>query len=170
MSLPPRTLAALIAVADRLDGAGVPWLLAGGAGRALLGASHRPADVDVEVAAEHGEPAARALGFTLARDSGGGVTSQRAGGTVAGVEVDLSAGLTLDGRLDADWALQWAWAVPCRAAGRTILVSPVEEALARAIVRGNWPRIAKLAAGGGPAPRPGYLARRLSAVSSSATL
>lgn len=169
MPLPPRTLAALVAVADRLDRAGVPWLLAGGAGRALQGADHRPADVDVEVAAEHADAAARALGFTLVRDSGGGVTSLRAGGGVAGVDVDLSAAVTVDGLLEADWALQWAWAVPCGAAGRTMLAAPVEEALARAIVCGDWPRIAKLAAGGGPPPRPAYLARRLSSASSSAT-
>lgn len=170
MALPPRTLAALIAVADRLDRAGVSWLLAGGAGRALQGAAHRPADIDVEIGPDDAEAGTRALGFVLARDSGGGVTSRRAGGVFAGVEVDLSTEIAIDGRLAPDWALQWAWAVPCRVAGRTVLAAPVEEALARAIAGGDWARIAKLAAGGGPPPRPDYLARRLSSVSSSATL
>ena len=170
MPLPPRTLAALVAVADRLDRAGVPWLLAGGAGRALQGAAHRPADIDVEVSAEHADVAARALGFALTRDSGGGMTSLRAGGAIADTWVDLSAGIAVTGRLEADWALQWAWAVPCSAGGRTVMAAPVEEALARAIVRGDWARIARLAAGGGPPPRPDYLARRLSSAISNATL
>lgn len=169
MPLPPRPLAALVAVAIRLDRAGVSWLVAGGAGRALQGAAHRPADIDVEVAPEHADTAARALGMTLVRDAGGGVTSRRAEGWFAGVAVDLSADITIDGRLAADWAQQLAGAVPCRVAGRTVLTAPAEEALARAIARGDWARIAKLAAGGGPPPRVDYLARRLSSVSASAS-
>lgn len=172
MPLPPRTLAALLAVAARLDAAGVVWLLAGSAGRALRGARVRPADLDLEVDGPDAPRAAAALGFALADDADHRVRSRRAVGTVAGVGVDLTTRLAVsgaDGRLEPDWAMQRRWALAVDLAGRSILVAPTEETLARALVRGDWARIAKVAAGGGPAPSAAYVAERLSSLRATAT-
>lgn len=173
MAPAPRILAAIVAVADRLDAAGVEWLLTGGAARALLGAARRPADVDLEVDAPDIGRAAAALGFSgVRREEGGGVASLRAGGRLAGVELDVSADVAVRGPAGAlapDWALQRRWSIPLSAAGRSLLAAPPEEMLVRALVREDRRRAAKLLDGDGPAPRAAYLAARLSAAISSAT-
>jgi hypothetical protein len=150
----------------RLERAGVTWLLTGGAARALAGSARRPADLDLECDAADGPAAAAALGLAMRPESAGGVRSLRARGEIAGVEVDLSADLALDGpfgRLDPDFPLQLAFARTADLAGRTVRLAPLEEALARAAVRGDHDGLARLAAdapAGGPL-RLEYLARRL---------
>ncbi len=173
--LPPRIHAAVLAAALRLDAAGVRWCLAGSAGRALLGHAGRPRDVDVEVAVADADAAARALGVTLERTSGGGRSSLRGGTVLAGVEVDVTAGfaaagptLSLDPTPD-DHVIAGPRAV---LGGRPIPVQPPEEGIARAIVLGDWARLAKIAAGAGPgAPPPdaAQVARRLSSATSRAS-
>jgi len=176
MPLAPRTLAALLAVAARLDAAGVEWLLAGGAARALLGFAARPADLDLETSRRDAAAAAAALGLALADDVGGGRASLRGRGRVAGVEVDLSGDLEVagpGGRLAPDLALQRAWAHPREVAGRRMRLAPVEEAVARAIVLADWDTLARVAAQaregrGAAALRPAYLSARLSSAAASA--
>jgi hypothetical protein len=175
--LPPRAHAALLAVACRLDAAGVRWLLAGSAGRALLGHRVRPADIDLEVAQADAAAAAAALGVSMKPASGRGRTSLRGGVRWAGVEVDVTAGLTVEGpamRLAPDEAAQLSARTIARLSGRAIPVAPVEEAVARAIVLGEWDALAKLVppggSGGDPAPlRADYVARRLSSATARAT-
>jgi hypothetical protein len=162
-------------LARRLDGAGVTWLLAGSAGRALLGYAAAPRDLDVEVDGPELNAAARALGLSARRESGAGASSLRAVGELAGVGVDLTAELEVagpGGRLPADFVLQREGAHAIAVGNRTVLVAPVEEALARAIVLDDLDRVARIAAEGAgrerPALRPGYLSRRLSAAASAA--
>jgi len=166
--LPPRPLAALCALADRLSAAGVEWLLAGSAGRALLGYRARPADLDVEVAAGDISAASRALGAGHRRETGGGRTSLRAHARLAGVAIDLTAAFEVEGaggRLGDGFALQRRWAEPRAACGRTILVAPVEETAARLMVLGDRAALAHLVAqaadAGAPPIRPGYVSERL---------
>jgi hypothetical protein len=174
-SLPPRTLAGLVAVADRLAGAGAEWLLAGSAGRALQGFAVRPADLDLEVPPRDAAAAAAALGVELRRETGGGRASMRARTIVARSRIDLTCDLEVEGpegRLAADFDRQRAWAAPVEVAGRTVLLAPVEETLARALVRGDWEMLARLsgeaAAGAAVPPRAAYLAWRLSSARASA--
>jgi hypothetical protein len=170
--LPPRALAALCAVADRLAAAGVPWVLTGSAGRALLGAPVRPGDIDLEVAERDATRAAAALGTSAAPSSGGGRSSLRAAARFAGVEVDVSAAFTLEGpelRLPDGFALMCRWALPVTAAGRAVLVAPPEEALVRRLVQGDGAGLARLGAVPGlPPPRAAYVAERLRSASSTA--
>jgi hypothetical protein len=168
--LPPRILAAVVAVAARLDAAGIPWLLGGSAGRAALGFRRRPRDVDVEVRAEQAAAAAAALGAALARADDGTRSAWRASTTLAGVEVDLSAGLTVErpgGRppLAADFDLERAFARPVLLAGRHVWVAPPEEPLAVAIAAGDWGRFVRALEGAprGLGLRASYLERRLAA-------
>ena len=170
MTASPRQLAALCAVADTLSGSGVRWVLAGSAGRALLGCPVRPADIDIEVPPEQADTAARAFGLTAGESSGGGRRSRRGRAWRAGVEVDITSDLAIDGpalHLPADFALQWERSHPGDACGRAIRVAPVEEAICRAIVLDDWSALAKVAAqAAGAAPaiplRASYVALRLS--------
>jgi hypothetical protein len=159
-------------VADRLAAAGVPWVVTGSAGRALLGAPVRPGDVDLEVAEADVHAAAAALGAVAGPSSGGGRSSVRAGTVIAGTQVDLSAGLTVEGpqlRLPDGFALMARWALPATAAGRRVLVAPPEEALVRALVGGDPARLARAAAAPGlPPVRAAYVAERLRSASSTA--
>lgn len=184
-TLPPRTLAALAAAAARLDAAGVPWLLAGSAGRALLGHPARPADIDIEI----GPGAAaveRALAVRFRRSRGAGRDSLRAATRLAGVEVDVTCDLAVEGpthRLEPDFALQRGWARPIGLGGRSIWIAPPEEGIARALVLSDWASLARIAgraggghggpaaAGGGGAAaiRPDYVALRLSSATERAT-
>ncbi len=174
-SLPPRPLAALVAVADLLARERVHWLLAGSGARALLGYRVRPADIDIEVAAAHAEAAARLLGAPLARAAGAGRSSRRASLRLAGVDVDVTCDLAVAGpthALGPDFALQRAWSHPLRVAGRAIRAAPVEETLARALVLGDWARLRRVADEAAPAGaplRPDYVSARLRAASSRAT-
>jgi hypothetical protein len=159
-------------VADRLAAAGVPWVVTGSAGRALLGAPVRPGDVDLEVAEADASRAAAALGTTAAPSSGGGRASLRAAAVLAGVEVDVSAGFTVEGpelRLPDGFALMVRWALPAAAAGRRILVAPPEETLVRRLVQADWAGVARLAGTPGLPPlRGAYVAERLRSASSTA--
>jgi hypothetical protein len=156
-----------VAISDRLARADVAWLLTGSTGRRLLGAAVRPRDIDLEVATDVAVRAAAALGLAGATESSGGWTSWRAVGAIAGVEVDLSAGVTVTGpggRLDADFDLQWESSAEVVVARRTIHIAPREEMLARAIVADAAGRIAKLA----DVPRTDYLSSRLRAARAAA--
>lgn len=172
MPPPPRALAAICAVADRLAAADVAWVLTGSAGRALLGAAARPNDIDLEVAEADVPRAAVALGAVAAPASGGGRSSLRAAGVVAGMEVDVTGGFVLEGpelRLPDGFALQRGWAVEVRLAGRPVAVSPPEETLVRRLVAGDLEGVARLAATPGLPPlRAAYVAERLRSASSTA--
>jgi len=172
---PPAGLRALPELARRLDGAGVRWLLAGSAGRALIGYATSPRDLDVEVDGSDMRAAAAALGLAGREESGGGVSSRRAVGVLLGIQVDLSADLEVagpGGRLPPDFPLQLEAAHAVEVGGARVLVAPVEEALARALVIDDLARVARIAEESAgrdrPAVRPGYLARRLSAAASAA--
>ena len=176
-TLPPRTFAALAAAAARLDAAGVPWLLAGSAGRALMGYRVRPADIDIEVGPDGTTAAGRALGIALRRERGAGRDSLRGATRLAGVEIDVTCDLAVEGAthlLKPDFALQRGWARPIGLGGRSIWTAPPEEGIARAIVLGDWRTLARIAGqaegapGTAPAIRPGYVAERLSSATERA--
>ncbi|MGD9695114.1 MAG: hypothetical protein AB7V42_05580 [Thermoleophilia bacterium] len=175
MTLPPRALSALLAVAARLDRAGVEWLLAGSAARALMGVDVRPADIDIEVSPHSAAAVQRSLGITLAYAAGGGRSSWRGATAAAGVEVDVTCDLDVEGpggRLAPDFPLLRTWSPSREVAGRRIWLVPIEESLARAIVRADWAALARIAGeaarGAAPAPRPAYLSLRLSRAAASA--
>ena len=151
-------------IATRLEAADVAWSLTGSAARLLIGGSRDPRDLDIEVAVRDAERAAAALGCELVTDDGAAWSSLRGRCEILGVEVDLSAGVIAAGAewvLEPDEALAETWSRATSVDGRMIRIAPPEEQLVRAIVAGDWARIAKLAEGGGPPPRPAYIFRRL---------
>jgi len=173
--LPPRPLAALLSVASRLDRAGVEWLLAGSAARALLGFSVRPADLDLEISRHSARIAPQALGIALSYEADGGRASWRGRGRVAGVEVDVTSDLEVEGpggRLAPDFPLQRTWAHSQEVGGRRIWLAPIEETLARAIVLGDWRALARVSGQAGEdgtvSLRPAYLSLRLSSAAARA--
>lgn len=154
------------------------WLLAGSAERALVGCPVRPRDIDIEVAPGDADRAAAALGARIAGGGGGGRRrSRRAAARRAGIEVDLTGDLVVEGPgglLPADFALQWQWSHPAAACGRAIRVAPLEESLCRANVLGDWDALAKVAGQAGAAASPvrlssRYVTERLSSATASAT-
>jgi hypothetical protein len=162
-------------VTDRLARAGTEWLLAGSAGRALQGFAVRPVDLDLEVAPDDASAAAAALGAVLRRETGRGRSSARARTVVARSRIDLTCDLAVDGpggRLGPDFDRQRAWAAPVAVAGRQVLLAPVEETLARALVLGEWAAIERLSreavAGVAGPPRAAYVSWRLSSARASA--
>ena len=148
-SLPPHLARALAEIARILERAGIPWLLAGSAMRALRGYALRPADLDLEVGEADAAAAARALGLPAPRRTGRAVTSLRAQGRRLGVEVDLSAAVAIAGPpgLPADFAAQRARADEVACGGWRIPLAPLEEALARARAAGDGRRERRLLAG-----------------------
>lgn len=177
VSLPPRHLAALCATTDALDRARVRWVLAGSAGRALLGCPVRARDIDVEVEPGGAAPAGAAIGAVLAESGGDGRRSLRASVERAGIEVDLTGDLSIEapgGRLAPDFERQWAFSHPVTVCGRSIRVAPLEEVICRAIILADWAHVATIsgqAARAHPALRldAGYVGERLSSASASAT-
>lgn len=130
------------AIALRLRAAGIPWRLTGSAALLMRGLHVRPADIDIEVAAADTAGAAHALGLPApARQSGGGWSSERAVGRLAGVDIDLSGGLAVTGPGGTLHAID----APVEAAG-DLPLCPVGEALARAMVAGSDARRAKAVA------------------------
>ena len=94
---------------------------------------------------------------------------------VARSRIDLTCDLEVEGpggRLGADFDRQRAWAAPAEVAGARCSWRPVEEALARALVRGDWAALERLsregAAGTAGPPRAPYVAWRLSSARASA--
>jgi len=128
------------AVALRLRAAGIPWRLAGSAALLMRGLPARPADIDIEVAtADAAAAAARALGLPApAREAGGGWSSERAQGHVAGVGIDLSGGLVVTGPGGTMRAMD----APVEEHDGIPLL-PIGESLARAMVAGSDARRAK---------------------------
>jgi hypothetical protein len=162
--LQPRLAAAVSEVARRLGAAGVDWVLSGSAARALAGADAIPNDLDLEIVPEDAHRAGAALGCTLGVDEGGAWSSLRGRCRIEGVEVDVSAAIAVIGPewgLGPDDALVRAWSRSVTVGGYPVVLAPVEEQLVRALVAGDWGRIAKIAAAGGPPPRPAYVFRRL---------
>ncbi len=130
-------LAVVRAVALRLRAADVPWQLAGSAALMMAGVPVRPQDVDVEVAEEGADRAARALGLPRpVHREGGGWSSLRAEGAIAGVGVDLSAALEVSGPNGTLRAMD-AGTVPGVVTAPGIRIVSPGEALARAIVAGS---------------------------------
>jgi len=166
--LRPRITTALTAVAAALDVAGVEWLLTGGTARALSGWRHDPGDIDIEISAHSAEGGAAALDLPLRDEGDGRSRSMRATGMVCDVAVDLTSDLEVEGaggRLAPDFPLQRTFARSVELGGRRLWIAPIEEAVARALVRGDWGSLARLAA---EAPRDAelraaYLSLRLAA-------
>jgi hypothetical protein len=172
-SLPPRQLAALRAVDDLFARERVEWLLAGSAGRSLLGWTGRPEDLDIEVHPADDLRAARAIGLPLREErTPNGVVSLRARTVVSGVEVDVNSAMSVEGpdaTLPFDFAAQLEASHRVEIGGRAVRVAPPEEAFARAIVMADWERLARLAAQAGESTiRPAYVVRRLSSAAARA--
>jgi hypothetical protein len=162
--LPSGIAAALAEVAARLDAADVAWSLTGSTGRMLLGGTRTPRDLDIEVAVRDAERAGAALGCVLATEDSAAWSSLRGRAEILGVEVDVSAGVVVAGAewvLEPDEALEETWSRVTALGGRVIRIAPPEEPLVRALIAGDWARIATLADGAGPPPRPAYIFRRL---------
>ena len=124
------------AVALRLRAAGIPWRLAGSAALLVRGLPVRPGDIDIEVAAADAVAAARTLGLPApARQAGGGWSSDRTVGQVAGVGIDLSGGLVVTGPGGTLRAMD----APVEEHGGIPLL-PIGESLARALVAESGPR------------------------------
>lgn len=157
-------------MAARLDRATVPWRLGGGTGRLLLGMPGRPTDIDIEVAARDAGRAAAVLGLPHpATTDGGGWSSLRSQGRLAGVDVDLSGGLRVAGQhgvLRADDARTTSVAF---GAGVVHVEAP-GEALARAVVAGDAAREqrARHLLPGDPAEALAYAESRIAAAASAA--
>jgi hypothetical protein len=171
-SLPPELERALIALAARLDGVGVDWLVAGSTARALLGFGVIPRDLDIELDGSEVPRAAAAIGLDAGRSTDDTASSVRAYGRFAGHEVDLTGGLTLRGRagmLGADFALLHRSARPVTIGGRTVSVAPIEEQIARATVLADSERLERIAREAPPgfAPDVAYLSARLAAATAA---
>ncbi len=137
---------------------GIEWLVSGSTARALLGFATVPRDLDIEVATDDVHRAAAALGTTAAPEADEHARSVRAVFAHGGVEVDLTAGLTLvgpGGNLPPDFPLMWRFATPRLVAGLELRVAPVEEQIVRILVSGNEARRARFVS---EAP-PGFIAR-----------
>lgn len=134
---------ALGQTARTLGSAGIDWLVAGGTARALCGFATTPDDLDVEVASADIDAAAAALGLPVGDARDATARSRRATGFVAGVEVDLTAGLVLTGPggvLPPDFDLMSDFATTVDIGGWTIPVMPVEEQIVRILVTGDEDR------------------------------
>ncbi len=134
---------ALGQTARTLGSAGIDWLVAGGTARALSGFATTPDDLDIEVASADVDAAAEALALTVgdAHDATG--RSRRATGSVAGAEVDVTAGLVLTGPggvLPPDFDLMAAFATTVDVDGHAVPVMPVEEQIVRILVTGDEER------------------------------
>ncbi len=135
--------AALRQIAEALGSAGIDWLVAGGTARALSGFATTPNDLDIEVASADMDAAAAALGLSVTDARDATARSRRATGSVAGVDVDLTAGLVLTGPggvLPPDFDLMTAFATTVDVGGRAVPVMPVEEQIVRILVTGDEER------------------------------
>lgn len=163
--LPPRLAAVTVAVAHLLAPTGAVWWIAAGAALRMSGGAHRPTDLDIECPPADIGAVCAALGMTPRWEQGERIGSLRARGRLAGIDVDVSAGLTVHGphgELPPDDALLVEWCTPGRAGGHPVLIAPPEEALVRWLAAGYWRRVARLAAAAPAAPRLDYVLRRLS--------
>lgn len=134
-------VSAIVAIDARFAATGVEWAIGGSAARALAGFAVSPRDLDLEVPTGSAQAASTALGVPLTMQSGGGRSSRRGTTHIAGVEVDLSAGLVIDGLAPAALTEITTIVVVGRRAIRA--VTP-EEQLCRAIVAGDEGRAARL--------------------------
>lgn len=147
-TLPSALHAVLVQLARRLDGAGIPWVVTGSTGRALLGFDEAPDEIDAEMPESAVPEAARLTGLTLRHDVDEHVSSVRAQGTVNGVGLDLCGGYTLHGpggNLHADFPLMREYAATVDLGPCTVLVAPVEEQIARSVVAGAELRLESIA-------------------------
>lgn len=146
--LPPPLHAALLALAEQLDGTGIDWVVGGSTARALLGFSATPRDLDIEVDEGVTAEAARRLGLTSHRETDPAVESVRAQATWHDVALDISGGITFHGpggNLHADFPLLRMFAKPVLLDGRTVQVMPIEEQIARSVVAGAGDRLDRIA-------------------------
>jgi hypothetical protein len=172
ISLPPPLRAALVALAERLDGAAIDWVVGGGTARALLGFDTEPQDLDIEVDEGATHRAAVCVGLVEHREDDAAVESIRAQGDWHGVALDISGGITFHGpggNLHADFPLLRLFAKPVTVDGRVVWAMPVEEQIARSVVAGAGHRLDRIAD-----ERPAdyvvddvYLSLRLAAAASS---
>lgn len=147
--LPAAIARALTHVAERLDAAGVTWLVSGSCARALTGFRTEPRDLDIEVAGSEVRAAAAALDLEATIDHDDRARSLRAVGSVGSCEIDLIAGLALTGPggvLPADFDLMATYARSVRVGGRSVRVTPVEEQMVRILVSGDEARRARFVA------------------------
>ncbi len=147
-SLPPQLATALIALAERLDGAATDWVVGGSTARALLGFSVIPDDLDVEVAEDAMQTAAAAVGLVARYEADDQISSLRAQGAWCDVAVDISGGLThhgAGGHLHADFPLLRRFAKPIEVGRCTVWAMPIEEQIARAVVAGAADRLDRIA-------------------------
>lgn len=127
--------------------------MTGGVAAAFHGLDRRPGDVDAECALADADAVAAALGVVMRTDDDGVVCSLRGGLRIAGVDVDMSAGLAVagpGGRVEPDDPAVWAAAREVWWAGGPLRVAPPGECLARALARGDAARIARARAVCGP--------------------
>lgn len=156
-------------VAARLDAAGVRWVLTGSAGRRLLGGVREPRDLDLEVAVADVPATEAALGVRFAPQQGGGVRSLRAGCVMDGVEVDCSAGVVVEGPsgvLERPDAVLRDGVRMVPFGDRRVPCGAPEETIVRALLRGDWARLAKVAGDAGHPPRLSYVSERLRSIAS----
>lgn len=147
-SLPPDLHTVLLELARRLHDGGIPWVVTGSTGRALLGFDETPDEIDAEMPESAVPAAARLTGLALRRDADAHVSSIRAQGTVHGIGLDLCGGYTLHGpggNLHADFPLMREYATPVDLGGCTVLVAPIEEQIARSVVAGAELRLDRIA-------------------------
>lgn len=74
----------------------------------------RPRDIDLELDPDGADAGAAAMGAALTGAVGGGLSSRRASVHRAGVEIDLTSGLAVEGPgapLAPAFAAQWEWAL-----------------------------------------------------------
>lgn len=164
--LPGPLEAALLDIADALSA--LSWLVTGSTARALAGFAARPRDLDIEVAAGLADEAARRLDLSLSDQVDSRARSRRAGGRIAGVDVDLTAGLTLigpSGILPPDFDLMLRFATTVSIDGRPIALAPLEEQMVRILISGDESRRARFVAEapGDFRPRNDYVELRLAA-------
>lgn len=137
--------------------------MTGGVAAAFHGLDRRPGDVDAECVVADAAAVARALGIAMRTDEDGVVRSLRGGLVIAGVGVDVSAGLAIGGpggRVEPDDDAVWAATREVWWAGGSLRVAPPGESLARALARGDAGRVARARAVAGPADE-AYASARL---------
>ena len=147
-SLPPTLVHALRGVAERLDDAGLDWVVSGSAALALAGFAIEPQDLDIEVATFDAPAAAAAVGLVAARETDANVSSVRAQGAWETVPIDITGGLEFHGpggNLHTDFRLMLMSSRPVDVGGIIVRIAPPEEHIARSIVAADPVRLERLA-------------------------
>ena len=153
-----------------LDRASVRWAVVGSVGRLLLGGEDTPRDLDIVVWDADVERLEALLAVRFEpRDRpfpGRGVVIPAPDGGIAVELFAASQGAQASGAAPSDTEM-WDHCRRVDAGGLSVLVAPPEDALVSALIAGDWDRIARIAAAGGPPPRIDYLRSRLRAVAAA---